>query len=142
MAATRALVALNLSNLVSCPISATRPVDANSGVPIAKWRTNVAFGAQLAMVFISGDTDATITPIAGADGVELWQLINGKWWLSGELRDDRTVTVKAAAAGGGQIALGFMQELTVVAVADRLLVVGTVSAGAAVAEFVPLESYQ
>lgn len=132
----RSIVSLASGSLAQQIIATTvRPAAAGDGVDIKFWRTNNQFSAGMAAVFLSGTAPATVNAPAGALGAELWGYAMTKWWLAGVLHDGLDIPIIGASQG-------FMQQLSILGIFERLAVAATVSAGIVTATFVPVEAYQ
>jgi len=130
---TRNLFAMLENKLVETAVTAARPSAPGDGVDVTSWRTNGFSGASAA-VMLKGSAAATVTsPTDGAQGVELWGYVLGKWRLIVELRDGRDITVDADR--------GYAQEANVIGVFERLAIAGTVSAGAVTGQIAPIEGW-
>lgn len=131
--ATRQLLAAIDAKLVQVAISTTRPTLAGHGVDVTTWRSNVFFSSQMAVLMIDGDAAMSITsPTGGASGVELWGYRLSQWWRIGFLNDGQAVDI----AGASQ---GYAAQVDIIGIFDRLAICGTPSAGAAVANLIPIE---
>ncbi len=112
-------------------VTTVRPALVTDGVDITTWRTS-SYAPPLAVVLIEGSAAADLTSPTGADGVELWGLIQAKWKFLGVLKSGATIHIISAD-------LGHAEEIEHVGIATRLFVAATVSAGNVTAKFAPLE---
>lgn len=133
---SRNLVALLEPKLVQHAVGVTRPSLAGDGVDVLPWRTNGAYSAPLATVFLDSDIATTLSaPTGGTLGPELWGYRLSQWWRVGYLNDGSDI----ALAGNLQ---GFAQSMNIIGIFERLVVCGTASGGAVVtARLVPLDSW-
>lgn len=132
---SRSLVALLENKLVQHTIGVARPTLATDGVDVLSWRTNGDFSGPIAAIFLDGDQAMTIAPPTGGTlGPELWGYRLAQWWRIGYVNDGQDVSI----AGNLQ---GFVQQMNIIGVFERLCVAGTPSIGAAVAKIAPIDSW-
>lgn len=132
---SRTLLALLDAKLVQHAISADRPTTAVDGQSITSWRVNGAFSMPLAAVMIDGDQALTLSsPTGGTEGVELWGYVLGQWWRIGVLHNGADIPI----AGNLQ---GFVQQIQIIGIFERLCIAGTLSAGNAVAKLAPIDQW-
>lgn len=132
---SRSLVALLENKLVQHAVAAARPTTDEDGVSILSWRTNGEFSGPIACVFIDGSLASTLdAPTDGANGPELWGYRLSQWWRIGYVNDGQAIEL----AGNLQ---GYVQEMNVIGIFERLCIAGTASAGAVVAKLAPIDSW-
>lgn len=132
---SRTLLSLLENKLVQHAISANRPSLATDGVDISSWRIHGQFSVPLAAVFIDGDQALDLSsPTGGTEGVELWGYRLSQWWRIGVLHNGSVI----ALAGNLQ---GFVQQIQIIGIFDRLAIAATPSVGAVVAKFGPIDQW-
>ena len=104
------------------------PAVIGDGASIVAWRRG-AFGPTQALLSIDGDAAATIT------GAALYGFLGGsinEWRYIAPLNNGAAIPI----AGAG---VGFVQAINIPAGFDALTVVGTLSAGNVVQQYIPVE---
>lgn len=116
-------------------VTSTRPNLASHGVDITSWRDNGRFASALAGIFLEGSAAQTLSsPTGGTRGVELWGYVRERWWLVGAINNGDTVEIAGATQG-------FVQEMNVIGVFERLAVAATASVGTTTARFFPIDQW-
>lgn len=135
-ATNQQLLAMREQAEVTTAVSATRPSGGAAGVDITSWRQNALFGPPLAAIFLDGSTAQNLTsPTGGTKGPEVWGYVKTEWWLIGYLNNGSQIDIVSSSQG-------FVQEMQVIGVFERLAIAATISSGTTNARLFPIDNWQ